>query len=97
MTSSTAIETVVRQVLTKRLGIPSDEIAAEARLVEDLNLDSVDFVELALASESALSILLDDEALREVVTVADLIGLVERTVNDQPGAPRPVPVASQSS
>lgn len=74
------LETPVKQMLTGRLGIPAAEITRAARLVDDLGMDSLDAVELAIAAERQFDITLGDDQVAALRTVADLIGLVERLV-----------------
>jgi acyl carrier protein len=80
------LERRVKQILTHRLGIPADEITLGARLVDDLGLDSLDAVELAIATERQFNVALSDEQVAKLMTVADIITLVERLAQerDQP-------------
>jgi len=53
-------------------------ITPEADLSEDLDLDSVDAVELNLALETAFGVSLPDDLFADVRTVQDLVDLVRR-------------------
>jgi acyl carrier protein len=53
-------------------------LSPEARLAEDLGLDSLDVLELAVHVEESLGVRLADEDLKGVTTVADLLAAVER-------------------
>ena len=58
---------------------PGFEPTDDHTLVEDLNLDSLDMVELAMHLEDSLEIVLDDEeGFREAKTLGDLISFVSR-------------------
>jgi acyl carrier protein len=46
----------------------------------DLGADSLDMVELTMALEYALDIVISDEAAAECRTVGDALGLIERSV-----------------
>ncbi len=70
------LEARVVQILTTRLGVPPDEIRRDATLVDDLGLDSLDAVELAIAAERQFGIVLSDEQVGRLKTVEDLVGLV---------------------
>ncbi len=50
----------------------------EMRLVEDLDLDSIRLMTLAMEIEDHFEINIDEADEAAIVTVADLIGLVER-------------------
>lgn len=59
---------------------PNFELNEDHTLSEDLNLDSLDMVELAMHLEDSLGIVIDDEdGFRESKTVGDLISFVRKT------------------
>jgi acyl carrier protein len=66
----------IRQILTEHLGV--DEAPDTAHLAQDLQADSLDTIEIAMALEEAFGIELPDSAMENTATVADLIALVER-------------------
>jgi acyl carrier protein len=72
------LEGRVKQILTNRLGIPPADITRQARLVDDLGMDSLDAVELAIATERQFGVSISDEQVAKLVTVADIMALVER-------------------
>jgi acyl carrier protein len=72
------LEARVKQILTTRLGIAPEDIRLEARLVEDLGMDSLDAVELAIATERQFNVSLSDEQVAKLTTVADIVALVQR-------------------
>ena len=45
---------------------------------EDLGIDSLDAVELAMAIEEAFDIKIDDEDLKKLITVQDIVNCVEK-------------------
>lgn len=56
------------------------EVTQDHRLDEDLNLDSLDVVELVAHMEEVLSITVDDEDLfRPARTVGELISMIKET------------------
>jgi acyl carrier protein len=57
----------------------------EARLAEDLGLDSLDAVELAISVERKFDIEVPEEELTKLKTVADMVALVESRVKQAPG------------
>ena len=54
------------------------ELSREMRLVEDLELDSIRLMTLAMEVEDRFEICLDEEDEEGIVTVADLVGVVRR-------------------
>jgi acyl carrier protein len=73
----------IKQILTYRLGIPPEEIRLDATLVEDLGMDSLDAVELAIATERQFNVTLSDEQMAKLRTVADIVALVQRLADEQ--------------
>lgn len=61
-------------------GLPAGELDERRELYADLGLDSLGFVRLLIELEGKLGVQLVDEELMtiELVTVADLIDLIER-------------------
>lgn len=74
---SAQTETVLRELMATRLGVPGDQVGPDARLVEDLGLDSLDAVELAIAIERRFDIEVREEELAQLKTVADVVGLID--------------------
>jgi acyl carrier protein len=72
------LETRVKQILTNRLGIPPEDIRTDAKLVEELGMDSLDAVELAIAIEREFKVELSDQQVATLETVADIMALVQR-------------------
>ena len=81
------LEDRVKQLLTTRLGIPAADITPDARLADDLGMDSLDAVELAIATERQFNVALSDEQVAKLKTVADIMALVERLTDEAAGVP----------
>jgi acyl carrier protein len=61
-------------------GIERDKVTPEADLQGDLDLDSLDTVELTLGLEEKFGIEIPDTELEDVTTVNDAIDLIEQKV-----------------
>lgn len=73
---NTPITQAVTEVLSHVLSVPEDEVKPEARLVDELDADSLDLSEIA-AGLAGRGFLVDKADLKSrAVTVSDLIGLV---------------------
>jgi acyl carrier protein len=83
---TTDLEARLKQILTKRVGVPAEEIQLGAKLVDDLGLDSIDLVELTIAAEREFNIVISDEVMREMLTVADVVSLVRRLADTEGGS-----------
>ena len=63
----------VRDIIASTLGCDESKISREARLAEDLDADSLAAAELAMALEEELSITIEDDDLKNLKTVGDII------------------------
>jgi acyl carrier protein len=75
----------LREIMAARLGLPVEQLVPEARLVEDLGLDSLDAVELAISVERKFDIEVPEEELAKLKTVSDMVALVESRLPKAPG------------
>ncbi len=67
----------VKEVLVEAINVDEDMITMEANLKDDLGIDSLAAVELSLELETAFDVRIDDEELEKLVTVADIVKLLE--------------------
>ncbi|MBQ2740798.1 MAG: acyl carrier protein [Clostridia bacterium] len=68
----------VQEMLAEALNISVDKVAADAKIVEDLGADSLDVVELLSRLEDELGIMIPDEDVENLVTVADVAAEIEK-------------------
>jgi acyl carrier protein len=66
------------ELLVSDLGIAHEAITPEARLQEDLGLDSLGMVELLLAMEEAFGVSIPDEEAERIATVTGAVEAVLR-------------------
>lgn len=66
----------VNQTLVDEFEVPVDELTPDKRLREDLELDSLDAVDMIVALEQALKIRVDEEEAKEIRTVGDIYDFV---------------------
>lgn len=66
----------IRIHLSER-GIDTSGVQPGARIAEDLDLDSLDTVELTLGLEQRFGVEIPDEEAEDLVTVDDVITLIE--------------------
>jgi acyl carrier protein len=71
------VEPRIRRLVAEQLGIGTEELSPIVSLTDDLAADSLDLVELALAIEQDLDIVLPDNLMAEVRTYGDLLAVVE--------------------
>jgi acyl carrier protein len=68
----------IRATLVELFDLEPDEITPQARLFEDLEIDSIDVVDLMDHVRRYTGRKVTAEDFRSVRTVADLIGVIER-------------------
>ena len=78
--SETVLE-VIREVLVDVRGIDPAEVTAEARLTDDLGVDSLDAVQIILALEDHYGREVDDESIEDLETVGDIVSLIESLID----------------
>ncbi|HYP23330.1 MAG TPA: acyl carrier protein [Actinomycetota bacterium] len=79
MTQTDVLE-AIREHLGGR-GLDTSKVVPEADLLKDLDLDSLDTMELTLGLEERFGIEIPDQELEGLATVADAVGLVERKLS----------------
>jgi acyl carrier protein len=66
----------VQAALAQGLGVDPSQVTPGASFEDDLDADSLDLVEAALAVEEDLGVKVEDEEMRELATDADVVNLV---------------------
>lgn len=67
----------VKKIVVEQLGVSEDQVAPEAKFIEDLGADSLDQVELVMALEEEFGSEIPDEDAEKLTTVGDAIRYVE--------------------
>ena len=70
-------EEVKKAILKIQPGIDEGKIQPDARLKEDLEIDSLSKVEMSLALEDDLNLSLQDTELEGIKTVGQVVSLIE--------------------
>jgi len=80
MSQKEQIFTQLEGILLDKFGAYPDDIRLDASIKEDLGMDSLESVELVMECETAFSISIPDEVASKVVTVEDLVGVIDERV-----------------
>lgn len=67
----------IQQMMSELFELGSDRVQPEARLIEDLELDSLDAFDLAVKVEETTGVAFDEDKIRELRTVEDVIIALE--------------------
>ncbi len=66
------------ELVATQLGVETDEVVPEARMLDDLGADSLDVVELVMSLEEAFDITVPDEDVETLATIGDMQAYLER-------------------
>jgi acyl carrier protein len=72
------VKSKVVNIFVDLLGVSADEVTEDARLIEDLAVDSLDAVELSLTLEEQFSLSVEDYEIEQLQTVSDVIELIQK-------------------
>lgn len=73
-----AITAKVKEIVAKITGCSVDSIPDSATFVDDLGLDSLAILEIAVDVENAFKIRASDEELQTIRSIADSVALIQR-------------------
>ena len=66
------MNTMLQDLIVEEIGVESEAVHLEANLVDDLGMDSLDVLEMAMAIEEEFDVQITDEQVDGWRTVADL-------------------------
>ncbi|MEM7403007.1 MAG: acyl carrier protein [Myxococcota bacterium] len=67
----------VKQIVADQLGILPEKIDLGAKFTDDLEMDSLDVVEMVLAFEEKFQVKIPDDEVKNIVTVGEAIAYIE--------------------
>ena len=67
----------VGKIINEITGIPADEVTPEKSFVDDLDIDSLSMVEIAIAAQDEFGVEIPDDKLKDLKTVKDVIGFIQ--------------------
>lgn len=70
----------VKGLFVEDLGIDESKVTMDAKLEEDLEIDSLGIVEVVMAFEDEFGIEIDDEELADVSTVGQAVNLLHSKI-----------------
>jgi acyl carrier protein len=68
----------IAEIIDEVAGVPADEVTAEKNFVEDLDIDSLSMVEIAVAAQDKFGVEIPDEQLKDLKTVQDVMNFVSK-------------------
>ena len=74
---------IVKKYLIKDFEVPEEKISIDANLFENLELDSIDALDMIATLESELDISIDEEELKKIRTVHDIVNYIAKNLPDK--------------
>ena len=70
------ILTGLGEIIDEVAGVPADEVTPEKSFVNDLDIDSLSMVEIAVAAQDKFGVEIPDDQLKNLKTVQDVVNFV---------------------
>ncbi len=65
------------EIVNEITGIKKEQVVESASFVDDLDIDSLSMVEVAVAAEERFGVRIPDEALAKLKTVGDAVAFIQ--------------------
>jgi acyl carrier protein len=72
------ILTGLGEIIDEVAGVPADQVTPDKSFVDDLDIDSLSMVEIAVAAQDRFGVEIPDEELKNLRTVQDVVSYVQR-------------------
>ena len=66
------------EIVEEVAGVPAAEVTPEKTFVDDLDIDSLSMVEIAVAAQDKFGVEIPDDQLKDLKTVQDVVDYVRR-------------------
>jgi acyl carrier protein len=66
------------EIVDEVAGVPADQVTPEKTFVDDLDVDSLSMVEIAVAAQDKFGVEIPDDQLKDLKTVQDVIDYVKK-------------------
>ena len=70
------IRTGLAEILAEVADVPADDVSDEKSFTDDLDVDSLSMVEVAMAAEEKFGVKIPDDELPNLKTVGDVVGYI---------------------
>jgi acyl carrier protein len=67
------------EIIDEVAGVPADQVTPDKTFVDDLDIDSLSMVEIAVAAQDKFGVEIPDDQLKDLKTVQDVINYVRRS------------------
>jgi acyl carrier protein len=67
------------EIIDEIAGVPADQVTPDKSFVDDLDIDSLSMVEIAVAAQDKFGVEIPDDELKNLKTVKDVVLFVQRS------------------
>jgi acyl carrier protein len=67
------------EIVEEIAGVPADEVTPSKSFADDLDIDSLSMVEIAVAAQDKFGVEIPDDQLKDLITVQDVINFVGKS------------------
>jgi acyl carrier protein len=67
------------EIVDEIAGVPAADVTPDKSFVDDLDIDSLSMVEIAVAAQDKFGVEIPDEELKNLKTVKDVVDFVQRS------------------
>ena len=71
----------LKEIMVEELDLSADDITPEAHLVNDLGVNSLEFMNVIMMVEETFEVFLDEDRLRNLKTVNDVVNYIVELKN----------------
>ena len=68
----------IGEIVEEIAGVPADEVTPSKSFVDDLDIDSLSMVEIAVAAQDKFGVEIPDDQLKDLTTVQDVVNYVSK-------------------
>ena len=66
------------EIVEEVAGVPADQVTPDKTFVDDLDIDSLSMVEIAVAAQDKFGVEIPDDQLKDLKTVQDVVNYVKQ-------------------
>ncbi|HXC82165.1 MAG TPA: acyl carrier protein [Trebonia sp.] len=70
------------EIVEEIAGVPADEVTPNKSFVDDLDIDSLSMVEIAVAAQDKFGVEIPDDQLKDLTTVQDVVNFVAKNAGE---------------
>jgi acyl carrier protein len=70
------------EIIDEVAGVPADQVTPEKTFVDDLDIDSLSMVEIAVAAQDKFGVEIPDDQLKDLSTVQDVVNFVSKSAGN---------------